>query len=320
MSCQAAIPALACLASVPFHPAPALPPRFASQLPLRRGLYELERGGQAGLELHFIDAGPSDAPAIVFLHGSPSWSFQWRRVIAELPTYRCIAPDLLGFGLSGRLATADAHTLERHAASIRELIDALKLSNVMLVGHDWGGPIAAAVGARWDGRIRALALSHTSVVQAAETTARRSWFDRLARTPGLGELAVHRLGVPATLLWAVERSKTPLDGPVTAAYRWPLRSAEDRVGPLALARWSPTDRRQPGYPSWQDAEAWIRGYTGPTALVWGRHDPLMSQRLPPLKAALPGAHVTLCNAGPWIQEDAPEAFATAIRDADREGA
>lgn len=306
--------------SVPFHPPPTLPPRFAPLLPYRRGLYELERGGQAGLELHYVDHGPTDAPAVVLLHGNPTWSFGWRKVIAALGTYRCIAPDLLGFGLSGRLATTEAHTLDRHADSVAELLKALGLSEVVLVGQDWGGPIAAAVGRRFPGRVRALVLSNTNVIQPQHGDTRRPWLERLARTPGLGDLAFHRLGLPSAMLWSIQRSRSGPQGAIAAAYRWPLRNPDDRIGMLALARWTPTDTQHSGYATWQATETWVRDFEGPITLVWGRNDPQTPTQLPIHKAALPHAHVTLCDAGHWIQEDAAEVFATAIRDTDRHAA
>lgn len=300
---------------MPFHPAPALPPRLAPLLACRRGLYELERGGLAGLELHYVDQGSRTQPTIVLLHGNATWCFLWRSVIAGLDAFRCIAPDLLGFGLSERLRTVEAHRLERHGDALVELLDALGVAECILVAQDAAGAIAADVGRKLGPRVRGIVLSNTWILGQVGAPARRSWTERIAGTPGLGELALQRLGLPMQLLWAVQRDRRSLRGAVAAAYRWPLRHPEDRVGMLALARWP---HATGGDAAWQQAEAWLRGFSGPITLFWGRHDPLTIARLAAHQSALPHAHVTLCNAGHWIQEEAPEAFATAIRDTVRQ--
>lgn len=98
------------------------------------------------------------------LHGNPTWSFLWRKVIALLPGFRCVAPDLLGLGFSDRLPSMKDHSLDRHGAAIAELVEALDLRGIILVAQDWGGPIAAQVGARLPERIAGLVLSNTAVI------------------------------------------------------------------------------------------------------------------------------------------------------------
>lgn len=294
---------------MPFHPAPALPSRFAALLPWPRRIYELERGAQAGQELHLVDHGPRDGLPIVLLHGNATWSFGWRNVIAGLREQRCIAPDLLGFGLSGRL-TAAAHTLDRHADSLAELLEALDLGSFILVGHDAGGPIAAAVGARLSHRVRGLVLSNThALLPEARQRSSASWMSRLT---AIGETALEHTWVPSSLLWALQDKPPSVRGPVGAAYRWTLRTAEDRVGFFALARMMPSGPAHRDFAAWKRAETWLRDLEGPRALVWSRLGPAAAA-LPEHQRALPSAVLTLCDAGHWIQEEVPEVFAAAIR-------
>src|SRR5687767_8145717 len=90
-------------------------------------------------EQHVVDLG-SGRP-LFFVHGTPSWSFEYRHLVRALaPRYRCIAPDLLGFGRSDRPAQA-SYAPEAHAARLLRLFDALELHDVTLVLHDFGGPI-----------------------------------------------------------------------------------------------------------------------------------------------------------------------------------
>lgn len=96
--------------------------------------------------MHYLDEGPRSAPApahrtLLFVHGTPTHSYEYRHLIAALSaTHRCIAPDHLGFGRSDRPA-AFAYTPEAHAEVLREFVDALGLERFTLVAHDFGGPI-----------------------------------------------------------------------------------------------------------------------------------------------------------------------------------
>jgi cis-3-alkyl-4-acyloxetan-2-one decarboxylase len=297
---------------MPFHPAPPLPRRFAELLPFPRGSYELVRGRHAGLELHYVDSGPRMRDAILFVHGNPTWSVLWRKVIAALPDHRCIAPDLLGFGLSSKLAKISEHSLDGHADAIAELVLALELDSVVLVGQDWGGPICASVGARLPDRVRGVVLANTSVFVSASP--KGTWFHRFARMRGVSELAFIGFGLPQNVLWSTQGDRGSITGLVAQAYRWPLRRYRDRMGPLALARMVPDDIRHPSMDALHRGEAWIDGFSGPIALVWGERDPILGRALDRHVRRLPQATVTRTAAGHFLQEEVPQALVTAIRD------
>ncbi|AHH14934.1 haloalkane dehalogenase [Nocardia nova SH22a] len=109
--------------------------------------------------MHYIDEG--DGPPILFCHGSPTWSFLYRDIVRNLrDRYRCIAVDHLGFGLSERPAEF-GYTIAEHTVVLGELIDHLRLDGLVMMGHDWGGPIGlGAVTARAD-RVRGITLGNT---------------------------------------------------------------------------------------------------------------------------------------------------------------
>jgi len=297
---------------MPFHPAPHLPRRFEQLLPFPRASYELGRGRHAGLELHYVDAGPRDADAVLLVHGNPTWSILWRKVIAALPERRCIAPDLLGFGLSSKLGRIEDHSLDGHADAIAELIEALQLRSVVLVGQDWGGPICASVGARLPDRVRGIVLANTSVF--VPSNPRGTWFHRFARMRGISELAFIGAGFPQNVLWSTQGDRGSISGMIARAYRWPLRRFRDRIGPLALARMVPDDIRHPSIDALRRGEAWIEHFSGPIALVWGERDPILGRALDRHTTRLPHATVTRTQAGHFLQEEVPQALATAIAD------
>ena len=292
-----------------FHPAPELPTWLARMLPQRRRCYTLERGEDRGRTLHFIDEGAG--PDVLLLHGNPTWSFLWREVIARLGGLRCVAPDLLGFGLSDK-PTAREHSVDRHADALAELVIALGLRDLVLVGQDWGGPLAAALGARLPERISGLVLANTSVLVPRRP--RGTWFHRLARVPVLAELLFHGLGLPQSALWLAQGDRGSIAGEVAAAYRGPLRRRAERAGPLALARMVATSSEHPSLPALRRGEAWVRGFTGPMALVWGERDPLLGAVLRRHVEAFPNASVTRTQAGHFLQEEVPATLAGAVRD------
>jgi pimeloyl-ACP methyl ester carboxylesterase len=295
---------------MPFHPAPPLPARIAALLPFPRINYELTRGRHAGLELHVLDAGPRDAEAVFLVHGNPTWSLLWRKVMLGLPHRRCVAPDLLGFGLSSKPRRIEEHSVDGHADALCELIEALQLRRVLLVGQDWGGPLCAAIGARMPERVRGLVLGNTAVLVPERP--RGTWFHRFARVRGVSEFAFIGLGLPQRAMWTMQHDRGSIGGRVAAAYRWPLRRLVDRIGPLALARMVPDDLRHPSIDALRRGQRWAEGFTGPMALVWGTNDPILGRALPRHRAAFPRASVTVTDAGHFLQEEVPDVLAAAI--------
>src|SRR5688572_25853601 len=137
------------------RPAPGLPGFIAAELPFARRMIG---------DIHFVDHG--EGAPVLMVHGNPTWCFLWRKVIARLGLsgVRAIAPDLLGCGLSAKLSRPDEHTIDRHCDAIAELVVALDLKDVTIVGQDWGGPISAGVAMRLPDRVRAAVFANTSVL------------------------------------------------------------------------------------------------------------------------------------------------------------
>jgi pimeloyl-ACP methyl ester carboxylesterase len=307
---------------------PPLPAFLAPHLPFPRRAYRLESGPDAGRSLHFLDSlapgvpgvpgAASGAPSqgrprprpVLLLHGNPTWSFLWRKVIGLLPGARCVAPDLLGLGFSDKPERIADHTLERHGNAIAELLSALDLRDVVLVGQDWGGPIAAQVGALHPQRVAGLVLANTSVLVPRRS--RGTAFHRFARIPVLSDLAFRGFGFPLGLLGRLQADPHSLHGIPEKAYRFPLRTWRERVAPLALARMVPDGPAHPSIPAIARGEAWVLSFGGPVALVWGIRDPILGRTLERHERALPQAAVTRMEAGHFLQEEVPAALAAAI--------
>jgi haloalkane dehalogenase len=297
---------------MPFADPPDLPELLAGQLPFGRGAWRLETGPDAGRLIHFLDHGPRQARPVLLLHGNPTWSFLWRRVIERLPELRCVAPDLLGLGLSDTLPRTADHTVERHARAIAELVVALDLEGIVLVGQDWGGPIGAAAAARDPVRYAGLVLANTAVVLPERL--RGTAFHRFARRPLVSDVAFRLLGFPQNLLWRVQGDRRSLRGAAGHPYRWPLHGWRRRVAPLALSRMVPDGEHHPSVPALRRGEAWATGFRGPVALVWGERDPILGRSLRRHREAFPDAPVTVTRAGHFLQEEVPDELAAAVRD------
>ena len=106
--------------------------------------------------MHYVDAGPRDAPVVLLLHGQPTWSYLYRKVIAVLTRrgLRAIAPDNIGFGRSDKPTERTDYTYGRHVEWMTSFVDVLDLSEVTLVVQDWGGPIGLGTLAARPGALR----------------------------------------------------------------------------------------------------------------------------------------------------------------------
>src|SRR3712207_3936284 len=116
-----------------------------------------------GLRLARVDVG--EGPPVVFLHGEPTWSYLWRKVIPPVAAagYRCIAPDLAGFGRSDKPADLGWYTYDRHVELIRKLLADLGVSDATLVCHDWGGPIGLRLAAENPGLFARVVIMDTGL-------------------------------------------------------------------------------------------------------------------------------------------------------------
>src|ERR1700736_4059955 len=111
---------------------------------------QVETEGIAPLRMHYVDAGPADGSVVLLVHGQPTWSYLYRKVIGVLTGagLRAIAPDNIGYGRSDKLTEPTDYTFGRHIDWLHTLIAGLDLHQITLVVQDWGGPIGVSVLAR----------------------------------------------------------------------------------------------------------------------------------------------------------------------------
>ncbi len=289
------------------------PRTLARDLPawLDRGLYPFEPLSfetPAGT-MRYVDQGRGRP--VVIAHGTPSWSFEWRAVIAELSrTHRVIAPDHLGFGLSDKPGEAATLHPSDHAARLAELIATLDLSDVILLGHDFGGPIGVGALLADRSRFAAVVLSNTWMWSLADRGAVRR-LSRIVASP-LGKLLY--LGLNASPRWIVPAAfgdKRRLTRDVHRHYMAPFPSWSSRIAPWKLGV-------ELGGSAEFYEELWARRSalaTLPARIVWGEADPTFgAPDLARLVEALPRAIVTkLPGVGHFTAEEAAPALLDAVR-------
>ncbi len=258
--------------------------------------------------MSFVDEGRGKP--ILFVHGTPSWSFEWRHAIAALRgDHRCVAPDHLGFGLSDKPEQADLSPAG-HARRLLELVRALDLREITLVLHDFGGPIGLPVAFEEPERVRSLVLLNTWA-WAHGSDPRIARVSRLVASP-LGRFLYR--GLNASPRWLVPSSfgdRTKLTPRVHRHYVGPFRARRDRAAPWVLG--CELARSDGFYASeWERRGALAEL---PTTIVWGLRDPAFRPSyLERWREALPRAEVVaLEGAGHFPQEEEPERVVEAIR-------
>ena len=288
--------------------APALPVWLRSELPFDRR--DVRVGGR---RMTVVDHGPRDALAVLMVHGNPTWSYLWRKVMRRLGGggLRLVAPDLIGFGTSDKPLRASAHQLASHVEDVARAVDAIGVERFIAVGQDWGGPIACGVAERHASRVAGLVLGNTAALSPARPF-RSKAFHRLSHLPVVSDALFRGLLFPVPVLDRVQGDRGSIGWREKAAYAWPFLSPLDRAGGLGLARMVPDSENHPTTAQMDRIGAWVEAFRGPAALVWARRDPILGRGLRRHREALPQASVRECDAGHFSQEEVPDLWADAI--------
>lgn len=289
---------------------PQLPAWLREMYPFRTAGFSVQGG-----RMSYVDEGAPDAPPIVLVHGNPTWSFLYRKIIPKIAArYRVIAPDHIGFGLSEKPADPAWYTLERHIANFTALVESLGLKKITLVVHDWGGPIGLGYAVAHPENIARLVLLNTwaSVPHTPQPPALH-WGLRIARG-ALGPFTVQQLNlfVELALRTAVERKLTPHE---FDAYRFPFPNAASRAGVLAFPRMIPLREGDAAWQTMSAIEAGLAKITAPADILWGKRDPVFSGLYAYLlRDRLKHARepVFLEEASHFLPEDAPDAITERI--------
>jgi len=255
------------------------------------------------LRIHYVDEGPRDAPVVLMLHGEPSWSFLYRKVIDRVVAagLRAVAPDLPGFGRSDKPASPDDYTYQRHVDWMRAFLDARELHDITLLCQDWGGLIGLRlVGEQPDRFARVIAAN--TFLPTAERPPSEAFLNWQRFSQIVAELPVGLI---------VERgSVRPMTDAVRATYDAPFPDETFKAGARKFPLLVPTTADDPAVPANLAAWQGLERFTRPFLTVFADGDPITRGADRVLQARIPGAagqpHTTLQRSGHFLQEDAGE--------------
>jgi haloalkane dehalogenase len=260
-----------------------------------------------GLRMARVDEGAGEP--VVFLHGEPTWSCLWRTVIPPVRDagYRCIAPDLLGFGRSDKPVELDWYSYDRHADVIAWLFSELGLRETTIVVHDWGGPIGLRVAVEHPDRVARVVILDTGLFTGHQKMSRgwHAFRDFVARTEDL----------PVGLLVRRGCKRDPGDE-VAAAYDAPFPNVASKAGARAFPLMLPTSPEMPGGAAGQRVLEAIRTDARPKLVLWADSDPVIPLETGERFAAALGTRVdhVIPDAGHFLQEDAGPRIGDLIAD------
>jgi haloalkane dehalogenase len=260
---------------------------------------------QDGLRMHYLDEGAGDP--MLCLHGEPTWSYLYRKMIPGLATAaRVIAPDYFGFGRSDKPTDIGWYTFDRQCASIVRLVEELDLRRLTLVMQDWGGPIGLRLAVEQPDRVARLVILNTGVSGGRPPSETWLRFRDLVRTAG-GEFQPGRL---------IRRGAVRgLTEDIENAYDAPFPTPESKAGALAFAELVPTEPEHPNTAPLLAIRDALRTWDKPALVLFGDSDPIFAPEVAhAISRLIPGALPAelVPNAGHYVQEDAGEELAARV--------
>lgn len=260
-----------------------------------------------GIRLAHLDIG--EGSPVLFMHGEPTWSFLWRRVIPPVREagYRCIAPDLPGFGRSDKPVEIGWYTYDRHTASVLALVDELDLRDATVVVHDWGGPIGLRVAVERPERISRIVVLDTGLFTGHQAM-NDAWMAFRAFVERTEDL-------PVSLLVRRACSNDPGDE-VIAAYDAPFPNAAAKAGARAFPLILPLTPEDPGAGAGQRVLDALRADARPKLFLWAESDPVLPLETGRRFAAALGGEIdhVIAGASHFLQEDAGPEIGRLIAD------
>lgn len=264
-----------------------------------------------GLRMAYVDEGPADGPVALLLHGEPTWSYLYRRMIPGLLAagMRVVAPDLIGFGRSDKPIERASYSYAAHVAWLASFLDRLDLNDVTVFVQDWGGLIGLRVVAEHPARFSRVVIANTALPAGEPMSDGFMMWQRASQAMAFMDCgALLRRAVQARELTEAEMD----------AYRAPFPDELHMAGARAFPLLVPTSPDDPAVPAnaaaWQVLEAWSK----PVLTLWAPGDAVLGGYQASFADRIPGAsgqpHQTFSPAGHFIQDDCgPELVGAMLR-------
>ena len=261
------------------------------------------------LRVHYVDEGPSDASAVLLLHGEPSWSYLYRHMIPVLTNagLRAVAIDLVGFGRSDKPADRGDYTYQAHVDWTRAAIDGIGITDITLVCQDWGGLIGLRLVAEQPDRF-------------ARVVAANTFLPTGDVHPGEAFLAWQRYSQDTEVFNVGQivdgGCRTDLSSDVVAGYDAPFPDESFKAGARQFPMLVPTDPSDPAAPANRAAWDALGRFEKPFLCAFSDFDPITRGGDGLLAGHIPGARehspVTIVGGGHFLQEDKGEELAKVV--------
>lgn len=284
--------------------------RFANlpDFPFAPHYKEVRDSSGAMLRIAAIDEGPRDKAPILLLHGEPSWSFLYRRIIAQLVAkgHRVVAPDLVGFGRSDKPAARDDYTYEKHVKWMSDWLVANDLRGVTLFCQDWGGLIGLRLVAAFPDRFARVVAANTFLpTGSGANPAFEAWRNFSQTVPVFPTGSILNGGTVREL------SEAEMD-----AYEAPYPDETYKAGARQFPALVPVAPEMPSVR--ENIEAWkvLESFDKPFLTAFSDSDPITRGADKRLQERIPGCkgqkHTIIVGGGHFLQEDKPDEIAAVI--------
>jgi len=294
--------------------------------PFEPRYHDVETAGLPPLRMHYVDAGPTDGPVVVLLHGQPTWSYLYRNVITALAEagLRVIAPDNIGFGRSDKLTDPTDYTFARHIDWVHSLITGLDLRAITLVVQDWGGPIGLSALAREPDRFSRVVATNTILHTGEPALAGKLTWAHHGVEPGrmllqetlLDYVSFYQRAPDITPSVFLDAVAGPLSSAVRAGYDAPFPDRTYKAGLRQLTALIPLTRNDPGARIGAATMAALAQWEKPFLTAYSDGDPATHGWDAVFQEHIPGArtqnHATIAGAGHFVQEQQGELLADII--------
>lgn len=272
---------------------------------------EVQAADGTPLRMHYVDEGSASGPAVLLLHGEPSWCYLYRRMIPTLTAagLRAVALDLVGFGRSDKPAAREEYTYQSHVDWTSAAIAAIGLTDINLVCQDWGGLIGLRLAAEGPERFARIVAANTFLPtgDAPLGDAFAAWRQYSQQTPDFDAGRIVDGGCVGTL-----------SNEVVAAYNAPFPDDSFKAGARQFPTLVPTDPADPAAPANRRAWEALGHFDKPFLCAFSDHDPITAGADRILASHVPGGRdhspVTIRGAGHFLQEDKGEELATVVAD------
>jgi haloalkane dehalogenase len=268
--------------------------------------------GSGTIRMASYAAGPDSGPVTVLLHGEPTWSYLYRDVMARLAErgVRSVALDLVGFGRSDKPAAQADHSYARHVAWVREALESgLGLSDVTIVGQDWGGLIGLRLAIEAPDLVGSFVAANTGLPTGEHAMPEIWWMFRRAMESA-EVLDIGRFVEAGCRAGLSDEDRSAYDAP------FPLPALT--AGPRAMPGLVPTSREDPAAAANQAAWRALSEYRRPFLVAFSDGDPITGAMGPRLRSHVPTADgepdTVIADAGHFLQEDAGPQLADAVAD------